>query len=112
MSLVTNLVRFVGLLRDAGVHVHGGRIPDVVSAMERVGVSHRTDVKAAMRGLLIHRRDDIRLFDDAFDRFWRARQTLQEGLPLVSLGERPRVVASPRAGAGVTFNSDEDGSVS
>jgi uncharacterized protein with von Willebrand factor type A (vWA) domain len=112
MLLVTNIVRFVGLLRDAGVHVHGGRVPDVVSAMERVGVSRRTHVKAAMRSLLIHRREDISLFDDAFDRFWRARKTLQEGLPLVSLGERPRVVASPRAGTSVTFDSDEDGSAS
>jgi uncharacterized protein with von Willebrand factor type A (vWA) domain len=110
MSLVENVMRFTGLLRDAGVHVHGGRVPDVVSAMERVGVSRRTDVKAAMRSLLIHRREDIRLFDEAFDRFWRARKTLQEGLPLVSLGEHPRVVASPRAGTSVTFDSEEDGS--
>src|SRR3954464_2763164 len=109
MSLVNNVIRFTGLLRDAGVHVHGGRVSDVVSAVERLGVSRRADVKAAMRSLLIHRREDIRLFDEAFDRFWRARRTLQEGLPLVSLGERPRVVASPKTGTAVTFDSEDDG---
>lgn len=106
--LVENVMRFVALLRDAGVHVHGGRVPDVVSAMERVGVSRRTDVKAAMRSLLVHRREDIGLFDEAFDRFWRARKALHEGLPLVSLGERPRVVASPKPGTSLTFDDADE----
>jgi uncharacterized protein with von Willebrand factor type A (vWA) domain len=60
-----------------------------------------------MRSLLIYRREDIRLFDEAFNRFWRARSTTGEGPLLLSLGERPRVVASPSAGTSVTFEASD-----
>ena len=105
-ALVANVLRFAEVLRGAGLDVHAGRMSDVVTAMERVGVRRRGDVRAALRCLLVHRREDIALFDDAFDRFWRARARLDgEGLPLFSLGERPRVAAAPRAGTPVGFEA-------
>ena len=105
-ALVANVLRFAEVLRGAGLDVHAGRMSDVVTALERVGVRRRGDVRAAMRSLLVHRRDDIPLFDDAFERFWRAPSRHDpDGLALFSLGERPRVAAAPREGTPVQFES-------
>jgi uncharacterized protein with von Willebrand factor type A (vWA) domain len=106
-ALVANVLRFAEVLRGAGLDVHAGRVSDVVAAIERVGVRRRRDVRAAMRCLFVHRREDIPLFDDAFERFWRARSRTDPGaLPLASLGERPRVTAAPRGGTPVEFEAD------
>ena len=105
-ALVANVLRFAEVLRGTGLNVHAGRMSDVVAAMERVGIRQRSDVRATLRCLLVHRREDIPLFDDAFDRFWRApARGGREGLPLLSLGERPRVVASPSGGTQLQFES-------
>ena len=65
-ALLDNVLRFAGFLRDAGVSINAGRMPDDVTAMESVGIRRRGDVRAAMRSLLIHRHEDIQLFDVAF----------------------------------------------
>jgi uncharacterized protein with von Willebrand factor type A (vWA) domain len=80
---------------------------DALRAMERVGVARRTDVQAALRCLLVHRHEDLARFDEVFDLFFRARTTPSGGLPLFSLGERPRVVANPVAGTAVTIELEE-----
>jgi uncharacterized protein with von Willebrand factor type A (vWA) domain len=87
-----NLLLFARFLRRAGVAVHHGRMIDAVEALTLVGVASRTDVGAALRTLLVHRHEDIARFDDAFDRFFAAHRDPTPGLPLFSLGERPRVV--------------------
>jgi uncharacterized protein with von Willebrand factor type A (vWA) domain len=103
-ALVANVLRFAEVLRGAGLDVHAGRMSDVVVAMERVGIRQRSDVRATLRCLLVHRHDDIPLFDDAFDRFWRAWSRHDpNGLALFSLGERPRIAAAPRGGTPVQF---------
>jgi len=106
-ALVGNVLRFAELLRLAGLDVHAGRMSDVLTAVEGVGVRRRGDVRAAMRSLLVHRRDDIPLFDEAFERFWRATSRRDpDGLALFSLGERPRVAATARGGTPVQFESE------
>ena len=104
-ALVPNTLRFAELLRAAGVSVHTGRLTDAVRAIEYVGVNRRADVRAAMRCLMVHRHEDRARFDELFDRFWRARAPVGDGPPLSSLGERPRVTASPPAGTGVQFDT-------
>ncbi|MGH9348229.1 MAG: hypothetical protein ACRD26_13300, partial [Vicinamibacterales bacterium] len=110
-ALVANVLRFTELLRRGGLAVHGGRMPDAVTAIERVGIRRREDVRAALCCVLVHRREDIALFNEAFDCFWRASARRHgDGLPLVSLGERPRVVAAPRPGTEVRFEPETGGS--
>jgi hypothetical protein len=106
-ALIHNLLRFGHVLRRGGLDVHPGRMRDAVVALERVGLRRREDVRATLRCLLVHRREDIPFFDDAFDRFWTARGEAGEGLPLFSLGERPRVVTTPGAEARVEFEEPE-----
>jgi uncharacterized protein with von Willebrand factor type A (vWA) domain len=103
-ALVQNLLLFGDLLRRAGLGSHAGKMPDALVALEAVGVVSRADVRAALRALMVHRQDDLARFDEAFDLFWRVHERGTGGLPLFSLGERPRVVAKP-AGT-VTLESD------
>lgn len=101
VALGDNVLLFGRVLRAAGLDVHHGRLVDAIRALECVGVRRRMDVHATLRSLLVHRRDDIARFDQAFDLFFRAHRHPSSGLPLFPLGERPRVVARPAPGAAV-----------
>jgi uncharacterized protein len=70
--LLENLLIFGRVLRRAGVDVHPGRLLDVISALRHVNLGVRDEVYHACRALLVHRRDQIAVFDLAFDAFWRA----------------------------------------
>lgn len=98
-AFLSNLLLFGRVLRRAGLEVHHGRMLDAVRALEWVGVGSRTDVRGTLRALLVHRQEDLARFDAAFDLFFRARSTPSGGLPLFSLGERPRVVVKAIGGA-------------
>ena len=100
-GIVANVLLFGRVLRFAGLDVHHGRLVDAIRALEWVGVRNRMDVHATLRSLLVHRHDDIALFDRAFALFFRAHRPPSPGLPLFSLGERPRVVARATPGAAV-----------
>ena len=97
-ALITNLLLFGRVLRAAGLQVHHGRLVDAIRALEWTGVGSRNDVRAVLRALLVHRHDDLAVFDEAFDLFFRAHGASELNLPLFSLGERARVVAKRDAG--------------
>jgi uncharacterized protein with von Willebrand factor type A (vWA) domain len=97
--LISNLLLFGRLLRAAGVHVHRERMVDAVQAIEWVGVRSRADLRATLCALLVHRHDDLPVFNEAFDLFFRAHGTSGLDLPLFSLGERARVITRRDAGA-------------
>ena len=98
-AFLSNLLLFGRVLRRAGLEVHHGRMLDAVRALEWVGVGSRTDVRGTLRALLVHRQEDMARFDAAFDLFFRASSAPSGGLPLFSLGERPRVVVKAIGGA-------------
>jgi uncharacterized protein with von Willebrand factor type A (vWA) domain len=104
MTLAANVLLFGRMLRAAGLDVHHGRLLDAVQALEWVNVGSRIDVAAALRSLLVHDRDQVAQFDRAFALFFKTHRESAEpapGPPLVSLGERPRVVVQPAAGVPV-----------
>lgn len=68
-----NVLTFGRLLRRAGIDVQPGRLLDVVEALRHVDLSARDEVHAACRALLVHRHEQLALFDRAFAEFWRAR---------------------------------------
>jgi len=87
------------MLRAAGVHVHRERMVDAIQATEWIGLRSRADLRATLSALLVHRHEDLPLFNDAFDLFFRAHGSSALDLPLFSLGERARVVMRRDAGS-------------
>ncbi len=72
-NLQHNLVVFGRLLRRAGIDVHVGRMIDVTDALQHVELSSRDEVYHTCRALLVHRHDQLAIFDRAFDAFWRGQ---------------------------------------
>ena len=88
--ILHNLLLFGHLLRRLGLNVHEGRMVDAVSVLEDIGMTRRVDVWSALRTLLVHRKDDLPLFDEAFEVFWRQRKDRMSSLDLRSMGEQRR----------------------
>ena len=105
--LAGNVLLFGRVLRAAGLDVHHGRLLDAVRSLEWIGLRSRADVSATLRCLLVHRQADLARFDEAFALFFRAHRPPAPGLPLFSLGERPRVIATPAPGSAVRVEIDD-----
>ena len=71
--LLDNLLFFGRLLRRSGIDVHPGRMIDVVEALGHVNLAMRDEVYHTCRALLVHRREQLAVFDVVFDTFWRQR---------------------------------------
>ena len=87
---LNNLLLFGRLLRRLGMNVHTGRMIDAVQVLEDIGIYRRMDVRAALRTLMVHRREDLPVFDEAFSVFWRQRKNRLSSLDLRSMGEQRR----------------------
>ena len=70
-KLLYNLLLFGRLLRELGMDVNPGRMMDLIHALDYINIGIRTDFYHASRGLLVHKKSDIPLFDQAFDLFWQ-----------------------------------------
>lgn len=106
-QLVSNILLFGRLLRAAGVHIHRERMVDAIQAIEWIGVKSRADVRACLCSLLVHRQEDLPVFNEVFDLFFRARSASELDLPLFSLGERARIVARRDAGVPQRLDVEE-----
>src|SRR5438132_9897097 len=69
--LLDNLLLFGRVLRRAGIDVHRGRLLDVIEALGHVNLGARDEVYHTCRTLLVHRQEQIAIFDRAFAAFWR-----------------------------------------
>jgi uncharacterized protein len=70
-NLLHNLLLFGRLLRGLGLDVNPGRMIDLVQALGYIEIGNKADFYHAARSLLIHKQEDIAIFDQAFERFWR-----------------------------------------
>jgi uncharacterized protein len=75
--MADNVAHFARVLRAAGLPVGTDRIVGAIAALETVGVSHRTDVHAALAAVLIDRHEQQAIFDAAFEAFWRDPKLLE-----------------------------------
>ena len=66
-----NLLLFGRVLRRLGLDINPGRMMDLVSALDHIEVGQKFDFFFAARTLLVHDREDLALFDEAFELFWR-----------------------------------------
>ena len=71
MFLLRNIVHFTRLLGELGLDVQAARTLDVVHALEYVDLGRRSDFYHTLRCLLVHRPQDLPVFDRAFHVFWR-----------------------------------------
>jgi uncharacterized protein with von Willebrand factor type A (vWA) domain len=96
--LLANVARFGRLLRQAGLAVDGGQITLFARALAALGFARRDDVRAAGRAVFVRRWEDLRLYDAAFDLFWRRRvgtAELSDRLPRLRQMERRERAADP-----------------
>jgi len=70
-QLLHNILLFGRVLRGLGLDVNPGRMMDLVSALDHIEIGNKSDFFHAARTLLVHEREDLELFDEAFELFWR-----------------------------------------
>ncbi len=109
--ILHNLLLFGRLLRRMGLDVHVGRMLDAVAVIDDIGLAKKGDFRATLRTLLVHRKDDLALFDEAFEVFWRQPKDPQTTMDLRSMGEQRRF-RQPQVGPpppGSSTNRLDDG---
>lgn len=89
-NLLHNLLLFGRLLRGLGLDVNLGRMIDLVQALEHINIGNKADFYHAARSLLVHRKEDIPIFDEAFELFWRKPAEEWTRLDVGSLLEQRR----------------------
>lgn len=70
-ALGWNVVAFVRVLRAAGLAVGPSAVLDALRALSLLDLAQREEVKAGLRSVLVHRREDLELFEQAFAHFFR-----------------------------------------
>jgi uncharacterized protein len=81
-----NLVLFGRVLRNAGLDVTPRQIKELAQALAYVDIGQKRDFYATVRTLLVHRREDLATFNQAFELFWRRRDYDDHGAIMRALG--------------------------
>jgi len=83
------LALFARLLHDAGLRTGPDRLIDATAALGCVDAGSYAEVRDALRAVFVSRREEVEVFDAAFDLFWSepsatvvARDTAQRGRAL------------------------------
>jgi uncharacterized protein with von Willebrand factor type A (vWA) domain len=76
--LAENVVHFVRVLRAAGLPVGPARALAALEAIEAVGLANREDFRAALAAVLVSRYEQLPIFEQAFDLFWRNPKLLEK----------------------------------
>jgi len=70
-SLAPNLAAFGRLLRRTGLPVGPTETLAAMDALTRIDIGDRRQVHAALRAVMLRRREHFEIFDQAFQLFWR-----------------------------------------
>ncbi len=107
--LLHNLLHFTRLLHRLGLDVQAGRARDVAAALSHVDVGRRADFYHTLRSLLIHRAEDLRVFDEAFRVFWRRPHGDWTEKDLSAMGEKRRSGAPEYESEAPESNAEGEG---
>ena len=88
--ILPNLLRFAEVLRRVGLDAGPANVLDMVRATEHIHIGRRAEFYQAARSIFVHRKQDLPLFDEAFNVFWRKPNTARSGMDLRSMGEQRR----------------------
>ena len=82
-QLLENLLLFGRVLHNNGLDVNTRQMVVLLSALDFVSISNRSDFYHACRSVLVHHKQDIPVFDRIFDEFWRhpEKRTISLNLP-------------------------------
>ena len=69
--ILHSLTLFGEMLRRVGLEIGSGNMLDLVRATEYVPMGRRGEFYQAARSILVHRKQDLTIFDEAFQIFWR-----------------------------------------
>ena len=97
-KLAFNVLHFARLLRRAGLPVGPADMLAAEQAVGLVDISHREQVRTALRATMVHRHEHEDLFHQAFRMFWRdpERDRAAAALALLDASEdKPRERALP-----------------
>jgi hypothetical protein len=90
-KLAENIMHFARVLREAGIPVGPGAVIDALDAALSGSLRSREDFYWTLHAVLVKRRDQRELFDQAFHIFWNKpkilEQMMQLFLPRMSRGE-------------------------
>jgi uncharacterized protein with von Willebrand factor type A (vWA) domain len=75
-GLAANIVRFSHLLRENGISVTFASVLDAIRGLEFIDISNRELFRGLLRLNLVHRKEDIDLFDQLFFLFWFSKQKI------------------------------------
>ena len=84
---------------------------DVANALEHVEIGRRSDFYFTLQSLLVHRQQDLALFDEAFRVFWRRPPGEWSSEDLRAMGEQRRFAPPKPDLPAVEPGSADDGSV-
>ena len=95
-ALAYNVMHFVRGLRGAGLPAGPGKTVEAVRAIEAVDPVRRSDLYWALHAVLVERRDQHDLFDQAFRLFWREiRMESAVPGPVMATDKLPQPEAPP-----------------
>ena len=103
--ILHNLMLFGETLRRLGLDFGSGNMLDLIKATETIPIGRRQDFRNAARCLLVHRKQDFPLFDDAFQIFWRRPAHGLSNRDLRSMGEERRY-RNPQVGPPATVDEE------
>ncbi|MGI9216327.1 MAG: vWA domain-containing protein [Hydrogenophaga sp.] len=93
-KLPDNVTGFGRALRRAGVPLDSSRLALALRSAQLVGLERRDDLHAALRAVMVSRQQDLDVFDQLFQAFFRnpelAQQLLAQMLPKVREAQPPQ----------------------
>ena len=99
MKLSHNLVHFARALRHAGIRTGPAQLETAIRALEATGIGRRDDVFHTLRATMVTRAEDLALFRQIFEMFWRDPDFLGRMLHLTSPKLEDKSAAAPKAAA-------------
>jgi uncharacterized protein with von Willebrand factor type A (vWA) domain len=96
-DLVVHLTRFCRLLRDSGMLATPGDSVDAARALALVDVTDSVDFHAALKAVLVHRLEDVPLFEECFSAFWAAATAAASASVRRNAPPVPRKARAPHA---------------
>jgi len=82
--LAENILYFARTLRDAGMKLGPSSVVDCVRAVEAGSLSDRDDFYWTLHCILVNRKEDMVVFEEAFKLYWRSRELVEKMIQMFS----------------------------